>query len=35
VVAAEYAVAVAEWVIEHPGARPSGDAALSAVLARR
>lgn len=32
--AAEFAVGVAEWVIEHPGARPAPDAALSAVLAR-
>ena len=32
--AAGFAVGVAEWVIEHPGARPTPDAALSAVLAR-
>jgi sugar/nucleoside kinase (ribokinase family) len=32
--AAGFAVGVAEWVIEHPGARPNPDAALSAVLAR-
>jgi len=32
--AAAFAVGVAEWVIEHPGARPAPDAALSAVLAR-
>lgn len=32
--AAGFAVGVAEWVIEHPGARPAPDAALSAVLAR-
>lgn len=32
--AATYAVAVAEWVIEHPGARPSADAALMAIVGR-
>jgi ribokinase len=32
--AAGFAVGVAEWVIEHPGARPAPDAAIRAVLAR-
>ena len=32
--AAGFAVGVAEWVIEHPGARPTPDAALSTVLTR-
>lgn len=32
--AAGFAVGVAEWVIEHPGARPAPDAALLAKLAR-
>lgn len=30
--AAAFAVRVAEWVIEHPGARPAADSALAALL---